>query len=259
MRALDILAGCDWVACEDTRVTGQLLHFYGLSKKLIAYHEHNAAKQRPVLRDRLQAGQTGALVSDAGLPLIADPGFKLVQDCVTDGLYVTALPGANAGLTALQLSALPPAPHLFLGFPPPKRTARRAFFGQWGEVTATLIYYEGVSRLGSSLQDALATLGERPAAVGRELTKLYEETRRAPLSELAAYYAEHGPPKGECVVVIGPPANKENVRWPEDRLCRELEALQAQGLGRKEAAARLADPSGWKKRDIYNLDGGKKP
>ncbi len=205
LRALDLLKGADVIACEDSRVTGKLLSAYGIATPMTPYHEYNAARARPRLMERMRAGSAVALVSDAGLPLVSDPGFKLVAACREDGIPVTALPGANAALTALQLAALPTDAFHYAGFLAPKSSARRRALGELAGVQATLIFYESARRLPNFIADAAEVLGPRPAAICRELTKLHEEVARGTLAELAARLAENGPPKGEVVVVIGPP------------------------------------------------------
>lgn len=206
LRALALLRRADLVACEDSRVTGPLLQRYGIRTRLLPYHEHNAAKVRPQLIEKLQGGAVVALVSDAGTPLINDPGYKLVKDCIAAGIHVTALPGASAVPTALCLSGLPSDRFLFAGFPPPKSAARRSWLAELKSVPATLVLLESAQRLADSLADMAAVLGpDREAAMARELTKKFEEVRRGSLAALAAHYAEHGPPKGEVTLVIGPP------------------------------------------------------
>ncbi|NNG03861.1 MAG: 16S rRNA (cytidine(1402)-2'-O)-methyltransferase, partial [Inquilinus sp.] len=204
-RALDTLAAADAVACEDTRMTAKLLGLYGISRPLLSYHDHNADKMRPVLLRRIAGGEAVALVSDAGMPLISDPGYKLVRAAHEQGLPVTCLPGANAPLTALVLSGLPSDRFLFAGFPPPRKTARRNFYAEFEAVPATLVFFESAKRLPASLADLAAVFGDREAAVTRELTKKFEQVRRGRLPELAAAYAASGPPRGEVVVVVGPP------------------------------------------------------
>lgn len=206
LRALALLRHADLVACEDSRVTGPLLKRYGIATPLFPYHEHNAAKVRPQLLDRLKAGAIVALVSDAGTPLVNDPGYKLVRACIEDGIAVTALPGASAVLAGLSLSGLPSDRFLFAGFPPPKSAARRKWLTELHGLQATLVLLESAQRLADSLADMAAVLGpDREAAVARELTKKFEEVRRGPLRVLAAHYAERGPPKGEITLVVGPP------------------------------------------------------
>jgi 16S rRNA (cytidine1402-2'-O)-methyltransferase len=206
LRALALLRHADLVACEDSRVSGPLLKRYGIGTPLFPYHEHNAAKVRPQLLARLQAGATVALVSDAGTPLINDPGYKLVRDCIAAGIAVTALPGASAVLTGLSLSGLPSDRFLYAGFPPVKDAARQRWLAGLKAIDATLVLLESAQRLPESLAAMAAVLGgSREAAVARELTKKFEEVRRGTLADLAAHYADRGPPKGEVTLVIAPP------------------------------------------------------
>ena len=206
LRALALLAHADLVACEDSRVTGPLLKRYGIDTPLFPYHEHNAAKVRPQLIEKLKAGAVVALVSDAGTPLVNDPGYKLVRACIEEGIAVTALPGASAVLAGLSLSGLPTDRFLYAGFPPPKQAARRKWLAELNAVQATLVLLESPQRLADSLADMAAVLGPREAAVARELTKKFEEVRRGQLAELATHYAEAGAPKGEITLAIAPPA-----------------------------------------------------
>jgi 16S rRNA (cytidine1402-2'-O)-methyltransferase len=248
LRALKLLKAADLVACEDTRVTGKLMSLLGLKAPLTPYHEHNADKARPALLAGLREGAVICLVSDAGTPLVSDPGFRLVRACIDEGLPVTSLPGASATLTALQLSGLPSDRFLFAGFLPNKSGARRAALAELAGVPASLIFYESARRLDDSLPDMAAMLGDRPAAVARELTKLYEEVRRGSLAELAAHYREAGPPKGEVVVVVGPPA--EDAPPAEDEIdARLTEAMASMSL--RDAAALVAAATGLPKRDVY--------
>ena len=215
VRALELLKSCDAIACEDTRVTAKLLTRFGIRTPMLPYHEHNAAQMRPQLLARLAAGQVLALVSDAGTPLISDPGYKLVRACIEAGVAVTALPGANALLTALQLSGLPSDRFLFCGFLPNKTAARRAAIAELAAVPATLVMYESAQRLAGLLADLAEELGPRPAAMARELTKLFEEVRRGSLPELAAHYAAAGPPKGEVWwSSVRPPTPKPKASTP---------------------------------------------
>lgn len=248
MRARDLLGRVDAIACEDTRVTAKLLALHGIRAPLVAYHEHNAERMRPVLLDRLRAGDAIALVSDAGMPLISDPGYKLVREAAAAGLPVTALPGASAVLTALILSGLPSDRFLFAGFLPPKETARRATLTELKNVPATLIWFETGPRLADSLRDAAEILGDRPAAVARELTKLHEEVRRETLPALAAHYADAGAPKGEIVVVAAPPSP---AAAPDaDDVDAQLRAALRQSSVR-EAAETVAAATGLPRRQLY--------
>jgi len=198
--------GADVVACEDTRHTGLLLSRLGIKARLVSYHEHNERARLPALLGALAEGKTVALVSDAGTPLVSDPGFLLVREAVAQGAAVEAIPGPSALLAALVVSGLPPLPFTFGGFPPPKGGKRRTFFARLAALGHTVVFYESPHRLAASLADAAATFGDRPAVVARELTKLHEEVRRGTLGELAASSAGEKA-RGEVVVVVGPPAD----------------------------------------------------
>lgn len=205
LRALGVLKGCDLIAAEDTRVTSKLLSMHGLSKPLSAYNDHNAARERPKLIARLRQGARIALVSDAGTPLISDPGFKLVREAVAEGLPVHAIPGASAVLTGLALAGLPTDRFFFAGFLPAKSGERKTALTELKDLRATLVFFESAQRLEESLTDMAEIFGVRTAAVARELTKLHEEVRRGLLHELAGHYAKQGPPKGEVTLVVSPP------------------------------------------------------
>ena len=208
LRAIAVLRAVDLIACEDTRVTGKLLKAHGIETPMFAYHDHNAERVRPVLIERLERGEKMALVSDAGTPLVSDPGFRLVRDCVARGIAVVPLPGASAALAALVAAGLPTDRFLFAGFLPSKAAARRSALAELAGVKATLVFYESPHRLAAALADMAEVLGAREAAVARELTKLFEETRRDTLDGLASHYATAAEPKGEIVVVVGPPAEE---------------------------------------------------
>jgi 16S rRNA (cytidine1402-2'-O)-methyltransferase len=201
-RARRALEAADLVACEDTRRTGRLLAHLGLDKPLRSLHEHNERQRLPSLLARLSAGETLALVSDAGTPLVSDPGFVLVREAIAHGFHVEAIPGPSAVLAALVASGLPPLPFTFGGFPPPKGGKRRGFFERFRELGHTLVLFESPHRIAASLADALEVLGDRPAALCRELTKLHEETLRGTLSELVDAVAARGTLKGEISLVV---------------------------------------------------------
>ncbi len=209
LRALEVLRGCDLIAAEDTRVTQKLLSIHGLSKPLTAYNDHNAARERPKLLAKLRAGARIALVSDAGTPLVSDPGFKLVREAVGEGLPVHAIPGASAVMTGLALAGLPTDRFLFAGFLPVRQGERRSALAELKSTRATLVFFESAQRLAESLADMAAIFGVRTAAVARELTKLHEEVRRGLLSQLAEHYATQGPPKGEVTLIVSPPHEVE--------------------------------------------------
>jgi len=247
LRALDVLAAADLVLAEDTRVTGKLLAAYGLSKRLERYDEHAAARARPKVLAALAEGGRVALCSDAGTPLVSDPGYRLVTQALCAGAAVWPIPGASAALAALSVAGLPTDRFLFAGFPPPKSGARRTFLEGLKGVRATLILFEGASRLGASLADMAAVLGPRPAAVARELTKLHETLARADLASLAADPALAAP-KGEVVIVIGPPP-EEAASSPAD-----VDAALAEAVGRlspADAAREVAAATGLPRRELY--------
>ncbi len=248
-RAADSLADAAVIACEDTRVTAKLLAAYGIRTPMLAYHEHNAARVRPQLIERLKQGQIVALVSDAGTPLISDPGYKLVEAAIAEDIPVTAAPGASALLTALVLSGLPSDRFLFAGFLPPKSPARRAEIRTLAAVPATLIFYEGPQRVARALEDLAAMLGPRPAAVARELTKRFEEVRRGPLDILAAHYAAAPQPKGEIVILVGPPG--ASVAETSDSDIDAALAIALTGYSVREAAALVAAETGLPRRAVY--------
>ncbi|MCS0502495.1 16S rRNA (cytidine(1402)-2'-O)-methyltransferase [Ancylobacter mangrovi] len=247
LRALETLAGADLVVCEDTRVTRRLLDRYGIETPLAVYHDHNAEQARPRLLARLAEGAALALVSDAGTPLVSDPGYKLVGAAIEAGHRVVPLPGASASLAALVAAGLPTDRFFFEGFLPAKSGARRNRIAELKAIPATLVLYETGPRLPDCLADLAAGLGARPAAVCRELTKAFEEVRRGPLDALAAHYAEAGPPKGEIVLVIGAPvaaaADEEDV---DAALRRALASLSV-----KDAAAAVAAAMGVPRRAVY--------
>jgi 16S rRNA (cytidine1402-2'-O)-methyltransferase len=248
LRALAVLRGADRIYCEDTRVTGKLLARYGIDTALEPYHDHNAEAVRPAILSALRQGLCVVLVSDAGTPLISDPGYKLVREAIADGLPVSAVPGPSAVVTALILSGLPPDRFFFAGFLPRQPSARREALSGWAGLDATLVLYEAAPRLAAALADMNEILGPRPAAVARELTKLHEEVRRADLAALAAHYSRAGPPKGEIVVVVGPPLPVPAIA--EEELVARLRAAVAE-LGVSRAAGRLATETGLPRQALY--------
>lgn len=254
LRAIETLRRVDIIACEDTREAGKLASAYGIKTPRVPYHDHNAARERPRLIAQMQEGRAVGLISDAGTPLVSDPGYKLVEAAVAAGVMVTTVPGASACLSALQLSALPSDRFMFAGFLPPKAGARQAALQDVAAVPATLIFYETAPRLAESLADMAKVLGDRPAAVVREITKKFEEARRGTLLSLATHYEEAGPPKGEIVVVVGPPGANASAGWGDARVAMAVAvALDDEGLSVKDAAAKIALQSGRKKGDVYDL------
>lgn len=247
IRALDMLAAADIIACEDTRVTRKLLSHYGLKKDLLSYNDHASDAQREKILAMIADGKAVVLVSDAGTPLVSDPGYKLARDALGRGLNVSVVPGANAPLSALQLSGLPSDKFSFIGFLPSKNGAREAVLKEWASVPASLIAFETGPRLLASLRSIQNIHGgERDVAVVREITKLYEESRRGSAAELIAHYEEQGAPKGEIVVVIG--AGSQEISEAEiDELLKE--ALS--DMGTKDAAGFVAEQTGLSKKDLY--------
>jgi 16S rRNA (cytidine1402-2'-O)-methyltransferase len=247
LRALEVLAGADLVVCEDTRVTRTLLDRYGIEKPMAPYHEHNAARERPRLMAMLAGGMTLALVSDAGTPLVSDPGYKLVEEAIEAGVKVIPIPGPSAIMAALVAAGLPTDAFLFLGFLPPKTAGRRTRLAAFAEVPATLVAYEAPHRAAETLADMAEVLGpDRPAALARELTKRFEEVRRGTLAELAAG-ALADPPRGEIVLLAGPPAERVAAADDVDALLRA--ALETTGPG--QAAAEVAKATGRARKEVY--------
>ncbi len=248
LRALALFEAADVIACEDTRVTGKLLTIHGLKASLTPYHEHNAERVRPQLIKRLKNGETVALVSDAGTPLISDPGYKLVQACRDTDILVQALPGASSVLAALVSAGLPTDRFFFAGFLPSKKAARRQELESLAAVPGTLIVMESSRRLPGSLQDIADVLGDRDAAIARELTKLHEELRRGTLSSLAQHYQDAGAPKGEVVIVIAPPGDQPSLSQDQlDALINE--ALNSSSL--RDAVKHVTETTGLPRRIVY--------
>lgn len=250
-RAIEALRAASLVLCEDTRITARLCAVHNISSRLVPLHDHNEAEATPDLIARMQRGQSLALVSDAGTPLISDPGYRLVRAAIQANLTLTAIPGANAAITALQLSGLPPHPFLFLGFPPPRQAARQAEFARLraaeaAGLHATLIWHEAPHRLADTLGDLAQGFGPRPAAVARELTKTFEEIRRGPLPDLAAHYAAHAP-RGEITLLLGP-APETTV--DQAAIDAALQAALAH-MSVKDAANAVAGATGAPRKAVY--------
>ena len=248
LRALETLAGVDLIACEDTRITHRLTERYAISAQLTPYHEHNAASARPRILEKLAQGASVALVSDAGTPLISDPGFKLVREACAAGHQVFAIPGPSSVLTALSVAALPTDRFYFEGFLPSKQTARRTRLAELARIDATLVMFESGNRIRDTLMDLADIMGAREAAICRELTKLHEEITRAPIAELAKTTKELET-RGEFVLVIGPPAADAGA-MSED----ELDELLRSSLKRdtvKDAVAHAVELSGRPRREVY--------
>ena len=246
LRALDVLAGADLILCEDTRHSRKLLDRYGITTPLKAYHDHSAEAVREAIIAKVEQGQAVALISDAGMPVISDPGFKLLENIQEKQLPYTVLPGPSAGLTALIASGLPPHPHLFYGFLSSKKQKRQEQLEALASYAVSLIFYEAPHRLVESLQAMQDVFGDRSASVGRELTKQFEENRLGFLSELRSYY-EQNAPKGEIVICVAPPEVKQ---WSEEEIDLSLK-LHISKMPVKKAAQEVAQLSGLSKRDLY--------
>jgi len=248
-RAIETLRGVDVIACEDTRVTGVLLQRFAIATPMTPYHDHNADRVRPQILARLQAGEAVALVSDAGTPLISDPGYKLVRDCAEAGIKTIPLPGPSALLAALAVAALPTDRVLFAGFLPSKSGARREALMAVKSLQATLVFYESPQRLSDSLADMETVLGAREAAVCRELTKLHEEVRRDSLAGLAQSYAHAPTPKGEVVVVVAGAAAEQEKTEAMDIDRALLDAFKTMSV--RDAAAAVAEALNQPRRTVY--------
>jgi 16S rRNA (cytidine1402-2'-O)-methyltransferase len=248
-RALAILKAADIVAAEDTRMTAKLLSLFGTSRALTPYNDHNGATARPHLIARLKAGASVALASDAGTPLVSDPGYKLVREAIAEGVPVYAVPGASAALAALSVSGLPSDRFLFAGFLPAKQGERKAALSGLAGIAATLIFFEAPHRLAETLADMADVLGPRPASIGRELTKLHEDVVRGLLDHLAERYAKAPMPKGEITITVGPPREAVGDMARADTLLTK--ALEHMPLS--AAASLIAEALNLPRRDVYAL------
>lgn len=262
LRALDVLAEVDAVACEDTRHTAKLMNAHGIKARLVSYHDHNAARVRPGLLDRLRRGESIALVSDAGTPLISDPGYRLLIEAIDAEIPVTTLPGASSVLAGLTLAGLPTDRFLFLGFAPVRSAARKRYLAPFEELDATIVLLESPRRLAKCLADLLSVFGDRDVAVAREITKLHEDVVRDRLSVLIDRFAQAPAPRGELVIVIGPPAPDAAAPPDQDQIDARLrEGLEAEKPG--VLATRLAAELGVPRRQLYQravaLKGGADP
>ncbi|WP_233252595.1 16S rRNA (cytidine(1402)-2'-O)-methyltransferase [Maritimibacter sp. 55A14] len=252
LRALDILAAADVIAAEDTRTARKLMDIHGIApgdRPLIAYHDHNGAAQRPRLLAFLREGRSVACVSEAGTPLISDPGYVLAREAIAEGIEVRAAPGASALLAALTVSGLPSDRFFFAGFAPPAQGARLSYLKNLADVPGTLIFYESPKRVGKLLTDMVEALGgARQAAVCRELTKKFEETRRGSLADLAAHYAQDAP-RGEVVVLVDRPGERQA---SADEVEEALKMHLAEGSV-KDAVAAVTETYGLPRREVYKL------
>lgn len=252
LRALDTLRGVDLVAAEDTRHFATLARAHGIHARTVSLHDHNEVGRIPELLARLRGGADVALVSDAGTPLVSDPGYRLVGAALAEGLPVTSLPGASAITTALAAAGLPPVPFRFCGFPPRAAGPRRAFYARLADEPATLVVYEAPHRLLESLRDARTTLGDRPACLARNLTKPHERFQRAPLDELIAALEAEGAVRGECTLLLG--GAEVRVGAVDVTLAeRASEVLLDEGTPPRAVVALLTSVLGLPRRRAYEL------
>jgi 16S rRNA (cytidine1402-2'-O)-methyltransferase len=256
LRALRVLREVDLIACEDTRRTRKLLTHFNISKPTVSYHQHNERERAGELADRLEAGASIALVTDAGTPLVSDPGHRIVEEAVKRGIPVTPVPGPSAVIAALAASGLPTNEFLFAGFLPSKQTARRARLTELASARSTLVFYEAPHRIEASLRDALAALGDRQSVIARELTKIHEEFLRGPLSELISKISDRST-KGEIVLLIGPKGedtcSASSQRAEHSSIADDIERLVLEGLDRKSALKRAARLRGITKSQAYRM------
>ena len=248
IRALATLAAAEVILCEDTRTSGKLMERFAIRTKLSPYHEHNAQKVRPAIIERLKQGAAIALISDAGMPLVSDPGYRLVKEAVELGLPVTACPGPSAVLTGLALSGLPTDRFLFAGFVPQKQGERKRLFAEFEKLKATLIFFESPHRIVETLQDLGLALPGRQIAVTRELTKLHEEVLRGSAHEIAETLAARPAVKGEITLIVGPPLEDEAV---SDEVLAEAIAVAIQVMPASKAASEIAKRFNLNRSDIY--------
>jgi len=251
LRALRVLGQVALIAAEDTRTSRVLLRHYDIQTPLTSYHEHNKLSKLDTIFDALATGDV-ALVSDAGTPGISDPGYELIREAITRGVRVEPLPGASALVAALVASGLPTDGFVFLGFPPKKDRARRDFLAAVGAERRTLLLYESPNRLTDLLAAILDTLGDRPVSVARELSKIYEEHRRGPVSDVLAHYRQN-PPRGEIVVVVGGAPEPAQADWSEADVRAALRARLEAGEPLSSAARAVATAAGWDRRAVYGL------
>jgi 16S rRNA (cytidine1402-2'-O)-methyltransferase len=253
LRALRVLREVDWIACEDTRQTRKLLEHFGIAKPMMSYYEHNEAARAAELAERMMTGASVALVTDAGTPLVSDPGYRLVQAAIAASIRVVPVPGPSAAVGALSAAGLPTDAFRFCGFLPPKSSQRRKTLEQLKPETGTLIFYETPHRILEALEDVSAMMGSRPVVVARELTKLHEEFLRGTAAEVRAALASRQSVKGEITLLIG---KAEALEVDDTPIEEAVRAAEREGLPRMEAIKHVARQRGLSKREVYRLIAG---
>jgi 16S rRNA (cytidine1402-2'-O)-methyltransferase len=253
LRALRVLREVDWIACEDTRQTRNLLEHFGIAKPMMSYYEHNEAARAAELVERMMTGASVALVTDAGTPLVSDPGYRLVQAAIAASIRVVPVPGPSAAVGALSAAGLPTDAFRFCGFLPPKSSQRRKTLEQLKPETGTLIFYETPHRILEALEDVSAMMGSRPVVVARELTKLHEEFLRGTAAEVRAALASRQSVKGEITLLIG---KAEALEVDDTPIEEAVRAAEREGLPRMEAIKHVARQRGLSKREVYRLIAG---
>ncbi len=252
LRALRVLSEVDLIAAEDTRHTGNFLKYHKIDAHLISCHEHNEEKRSDELIERLKRGQNIALVSNAGTPAVSDPGYRLIQKSISEGLKVIPIPGVSAAISALSVSGLPTDSFIFIGFAPRKPGKRQALFHSLSKETRTLIFYESPRRLLNLLEDLLINLGERRAVLAREITKLYEEFIRGNLSQIKNHIKFKGDIKGECTLIVE--GQTSEIPISEDDLQQEiLHAMDQPGEKLSEAVKKIAERRGTSRKRVYDI------
>ena len=249
LRALDALRSADLILAEDTRISKKILIVYDINSSLLSYHEHNAEKRLPFVLEQLRSGKSVVLISDAGTPLISDPGFKLTRAALKNNIDVFPLPGASAVLAGLVKSGLPSDRFMFAGFLPSKPAARKTILKSFKLIDATLIFFETGPRVLSCLEDMRDELGDRDVALVRELTKKYEDGIYGTFSNVINNVND-AQPRGEIVLLAGPPKTKQ--MWSKDDVLSALK-IQVPELGLKNASNEISEASGWTKRDVYQM------
>jgi len=254
-RAVEILRAAGWIACEDTRQTRKLLAHYGIEARTVSYHEHNEAERSQELLARLEQGESVALVSDAGTPLVSDPGFRLVRKAAEAGIRITPVPGPSALMAALSAAGLETDSFYFGGFLPRKPGERRRLLEQLSRLETTLVFYEAPHRILETLQEVASAMGERPVVVARELTKIHEEFLRGTAAEVREELQRRGAVRGEITLLIGKGSTPAAAAASQEDVAEQLRRLEQEGFSRMQAVKEIARRLRLPKREVYRLAG----